>query len=183
MIIGICGKSGSGKTTLAKRILENKNGIHLDIDKIGHYVLTIEEVKKELVNSFGSSILNENSIDRKRLGDIVFSSKLEMNKLKDITWKYMQIEIDKFIEENKDKIIILDWILLPTSKYFNMCDIKVLLNIPYEIRKDRALKRDDITEEKFNLRDEASIDYDRDKFDFILEENNEKEIKRLVKLI
>ena len=39
-----------------------------------------------------------------------------MNKLTDITWKYMQIEIDNFLNINKDKIIIIDWLLLPNSK-------------------------------------------------------------------
>ena len=50
MVIGICGKSGSGKSTFASR-LSNKF-YHLDVDKIGHLVLTFDEVKKELVSSF-----------------------------------------------------------------------------------------------------------------------------------
>lgn len=37
--------------------------------------------------------------------------------------------------------VILDWILLPITKYFNMCDIKVLLDVPTEIRKYRTIKR------------------------------------------
>ena len=42
MIIGICGKSGSGKTTLANQIIENlpTKAVHLDIDKVGHKVLS-----------------------------------------------------------------------------------------------------------------------------------------------
>lgn len=58
-----------------------------------------------------------------------------MDKLTDITWKYMQIEIDNFLNTNKDKIIIMDWLLLSNSKYLDMCDVKILLDIPYEIRK------------------------------------------------
>ena len=120
MIIGICGKSGSGKSTLANEIIEltNNNAIHLDIDKIGHKVLLLPKIQEELINSFGKSIIKEKTIDRKKLGEIVFDSRKEMKKLSDITWKYMQIEIDKFININKDKIIILDWLLLPITKYF-----------------------------------------------------------------
>ena len=183
MIIGICGKSGCGKTTLANQIeeLTNNKVIHLDIDKVGHKVLLLPEVKEELTNSFGESIIKENIIDRKKLGEIVFDSRNEMNKLSDITWKYMQIEIDNFLTIHKDKIIILDWLLLSISKYFDMCDIKILLDIPYEVRKQRAMKRDNISEEAFDLREKASIEFDESVFDYVLKTNDKEIVKRLVK--
>lgn len=114
MIIGICGKSGSGKSTLANQIVEltNNKSIHLDIDKVGHEVLLLPNVKEELVSSFGPSIIQEGIVDRKNLGEMVFNSRHKMKKISDITWEYMQIEIDKFINYNSDKIIILDWLLL-----------------------------------------------------------------------
>ena len=182
MIIGICGKSGCGKSTLANQIIKltNNKAIHLDIDKVGHRVLLLPEVKEKLINSFGKSIINNNIVDRKKLSQIVFSSKTEMNKLSDITWKYMQIEIDNFLNLHKDKIIILDWLLLSVSKYLNMCDIKILLDIPYEIRKQRAMKRDSITEQAFDLREQASIDFDKSAFDYVFEEIDNKTIERLV---
>ena len=183
MIIGICGKSGSGKSTLANQIIEltNNKAIHLDIDKVGHSVLLLPEVKEELINSFGESIIKENIVDRKKLGEIVFNSRNEMNKLSDITWQYMQLEIDYFLNLHKDKIIILDWLLLSISKYFDMCDIKILLDIPYEIRQQRAIKRDNITEEAFDLREKASISYDESDFDYVLKANDKEMVKRLVK--
>lgn len=185
MIIGICGKSGCGKSTLANQIiqLKNKKIVHLDIDKVGHNVLLIEDVKRELINSFGNTIIKNKNIDRKKLGELVFNSRKEMNKLSDITWKYMQIEIDEFINNNKDKIIILDWILLPISKYFNMCDIKILLDIPYEVRKQRTIKRDNISDEDFDLREKASWDYEEENFDYVLKNNEQKSVERLVKLL
>ena len=183
MIICICGKSGSGKSTLSNELKKLDNSVHLDIDKIGHKVLTYDEVKKELINTFGESIISDNNIDRKKLGEIVFNSRLEMNKLSDITWKYMKLDIDNFIYSNKDKIIILDWLLLPITKYFKISDIKILLDIPYEIRKERAMKRDNITQEEFDLREKSSINFNEKDFDYVLKENNKDDIKRLVKLI
>ena len=182
MIIGICGNSGSGKTTLANQIIKSTDNkaIHLEIDKIGHKVLLLPEVKKELIKLYGNKILSESDIDRKKLSTIVFDSKIEMDKLTDITWKYMQIEIDNFLENNKNKIVILDWMLLSKSKYFDMCDIKILLNTPYDIRKRRATRRDNISEESFNLRDQASITYNEENFDYVLK-TNEIDKKKLVK--
>jgi dephospho-CoA kinase len=185
MIIGICGKSGCGKSTLSNQIIKltNNKAIHLDIDKVGHKVLLLPEVKEELINSFGESIIKENIIDRKKLGEIVFDSRNEMKKLSDITWKYMQIEIDKFLNDNKNKIIILDWLLLSITKYFDMCDIKILLDIPYDIRKQRSMKRDNITKEAFDLREKASINFNQEDFDYVLKSNEENFVKKLVKLL
>lgn len=185
MIIGICGKSGSGKSTLANKIIEltKKTVVHLNIDKIGHDVLLIDTVKEELIKSFGSTIIDKDIIDRKKLSKIVFESKIEMGKLTDITWKYMQIEIDKFLNDNKDKIIILDWILLPITKYFNICNLKILLDIPYEVRKSRAIKRDNISESAFDLREKASINYNNEDFDYVLNLIDINVVKKVVELL
>ena len=113
MIICICGKSGSGKSSIAKKITEEiPNSIHIDIDKIGHKSHNDEYVKANLINTFGDNILTNKIIDRKKLGKIVFSSPSEMKKLENITWNYMEKEIDKIINDNKDKLIILDWLLM-----------------------------------------------------------------------
>ena len=172
MIISICGKSGSGKSTLAKKIIEErKNVIHIDIDKIAHQVLTIPIVKQQLQEQF-KDVLTDDEVDRKKLGPIVFSSTKNMDILTRITWPHMEQEIDRIISENKDKIIILDYLLLPKTKYFEQSDLKILLDIPKDIRKQRILKRDNITEDKFDLRDSSSIEYDKDEFDFIISSDN-----------
>ena len=183
MIIGICGKSGSGKSTLANEILKFKRkGIHIDIDKVGHYILTLPEVKQDLIDSFGTSILNGDDIDRKKLGSIVFSSKLMMDILSKITWKYMQLLIHKLIKENENNLIILDWILLPQTKYFHMCDITILLDVSFEERLQRAMLRDKITAEEFVLRDNASITYNNESFDYVFS-NYDIDVKRILEVV
>ncbi len=184
MIIGICGKSGSGKSTLSREIVNtHENAINLDIDKIGHQVIMISEVKEDLVNYFGRNLLNDKEINRKKLAEIVFASRTKMDKLSEITWKYMEHEIDDFIDKHHNNIIILDWLLLPKTKYFSMCDIKILMDIPYEIRKNRVIKRDNITEKEFALRNQASIEFNRDDFDLVIKDNNKEKIRKLVKSI
>lgn len=181
MIICICGKSGSGKSSIAKKITEEiPNSIHIDIDKIGHKSHNDECVKANLINTFGDNILTNKIINRKKLGKIVFSSPSEMKKLENITWNYMEKEIDKIINDNKDKLIILDWLLLPKTKYFSSSNLKILVDVPYEIRKQRVLSRDNITEEKFNLREKATIEYNKKDFDYILTNNNLENIKKKV---
>ncbi len=189
MIIGICGKSGSGKTTLAKEIMNQGNickkqeAIHVDIDQIGHRVLELETVKEQLGEEFGTNIIENNVVNRKKLAQKTFNSEKNMQKLIDITWPSMQDIINDLIILNKENIIILDWQLLQKTEYFNMCDITVLLEIPYKIRKERCLERDKITEEQFDLREKASYNYNKKAFDIILTELHQKNIRKVVKEI
>lgn len=82
--------------TLAEMILEERpNSIHIDIDKIGHKSHNDEKVKNKLINTLVKKILINENIDRKKLVKIVFSNKNEMKKLENITWNYMEEEIDK----------------------------------------------------------------------------------------
>lgn len=180
MLIGLCGKSGSGKSTVARSLVNSKpNIVHCDIDKIGHEVIKKDNVQKELVAYFGTSILTDEVIDRSKLSKLVFSSKVKMKRLESITWKHMQVMINDFIITHENKIIILDWALLYKTEYFNKCDIKVLIDVPYEIRKERAIKRDMISEEKFDLREQASIAYDNSKFDVVITDNVDELRKKL----
>lgn len=180
MIICVCGKSGSGKSTLSmelKKIYIDKL-VHIDIDQIAHNVLNDNIVKKELVETFGNNILTNDFIDRKKLGLIVFNSKERMDKLSNITWKFMKLKIDEIIENNKDKIIILDYLLIYKTDYFKNSDLKILIDVPYEVRRDRCMLRDNISEEEFNLREQGSIDFNEDDFDYILKDINEiKKVK------
>lgn len=170
MIIGITGKSGSGKSTLAKHLETiRKNTIYVDIDKIGHQVNDNENVKMELRKNFGDFIFVEGKISRKRLGNIVFNSDEAMKLLKDITWFEMKKIIEEIIFLNQDRDIILDWALLPSTELFKKCDIKILIDAPYEIRLERTIQRDNITENKFKQRESKSVDYDQFEFDFIVE--------------
>lgn len=180
MLIGICGMQGSGKSTLTKELLKRiPNSVSLDIDVIAHNIYDNPDCFNEVTSTF-KGITIDNKIDRKKLGDIVFSSKEEMDKLTSCTWKYMELEVDNFIKENIDKIIILDWLLLHNTKFLKMCDIKILLDIDQNIRMERIIKRDNISKERFLFRDNAALPYKKDEFNYIFNELDIDKIERII---
>lgn len=183
MLVVLCGKSNSGKGTVSKYLTElSDNVLHVDIDKIAHQVNEKIEVIQKISQVFGKNVIENNKVNRKELGKIVFNNKDEMDKLEAITWKYMEEEIDKFILMNKEKIIILDYIMLPKTKFFKEADLRILVKAPYEKRMQRAILRDNITKELFDQRDKASIEYMEDDFDYIIN-NDDDELKRKVEKI
>jgi dephospho-CoA kinase len=164
--VGVTGKSGVGKSAFAKNYAKEHNYYYLDIDEIGHRVLDDPEVKRQVKEKFGIEVSSSN---RKKLGELVFASRNnEMKELADITWEKMKDIIDQYIEFEGNPGIVLDWILLPHTHYFKMCDLKILVTAPEGLRRERVMKRDNITNEELDLRDNASIEYNENDFDKII---------------
>ena len=163
MLITFSGKSCSGKSNLAKFLASTNNLAYLSIDEIGHKVVNEEQIKNKICEAFNIPI---EYFTRKKLSEIVFNNKEKMDILTDITWARMQEHIDEFISKNEN--VILDWILMPKSKYFEMADINFLIDVPFEERLKRAIERDGISEEKFLERESASFDYSSTSFDYIV---------------
>lgn len=182
MIISIVGLSGSGKSFIAK-LLEDYNSkiLHIDIDKIGHNSHKDPIIKQKLISTFGSDIVENDEISRKKLGEIVFHSEVAMKKLEEITWTYMESIIDSIITNNQDKIILLDWLLLPKTKFFTQSDLRILVTAPQEIRMQRAIKRDNITKEKFLEREASAPQIDEPQFEYIINNINLQDTQERVK--
>lgn len=186
MIICIVGKSGSGKSYICELLRNFSNNIvHLDIDIISHKVIQDSTIYNKLISTFGKSILNSDfkTINRKALGNIVFTSKDEMDKLTQITWPLMESLIDNFILEHSNNIIILDWQLLLKTKYFNLSDLKILVESSYDLRMQKTMLRDNISKEAFEIRDKASFDFSFYKFDYVINNDYSNKIKEMVKEI
>lgn len=183
MLITITGASGSGKSSISEFLCSlDKNIVHLNIDTVGHEILDMPEIKKVVSEKFNLNI-KEDKINRKELGDLVFNNHQNMKQLSDITWDAMENIIDDFIEKNKDKIIILDWILMPKTKYFNVSNINILVQANFNSRMKRAITRDGIDESAFKKREQATVDFTRNNFDYIIENNDIKQTKKEVKKI
>lgn len=166
MIIGVTGKSGSGKSTYAENLSKENGYVVIHIDDIGHKVLESDYIKNKLIEIFGKDSVVNNAVDRKYIGDLIFTHRHLYKELSDLVWDDMKTEIDKLLNSYPD--VILDWLLLPHTHYWNMCGKKFLVVADEDDRKSRVMARDNISAEYLNKRDSAGINYDDILFDEII---------------
>lgn len=167
-IIGVTGKSGTGKSTFSELLANELECPRIDIDKIGHASLKDEEIKEKLYNNFGKEIFDEiGEVNRKALGRIVFGNEEKMQILNNITWGYMKNRLDEVLEE-EHKAVVLEWILLPKTDFWDKCNTKILVTADNSMRKEKIIKRDNISVEYLEQRDESSLDYKPFQFDHII---------------
>jgi dephospho-CoA kinase len=152
--IGITGGTGAGKTS-ALRALEELGALVLDCDAIYHeLVLENEELKAELEARF-PGVLGDDAIDRKRLGEIVFSDPAALLDLNAITHKYVSGEIERRLawwEAQGGTVAAIDAIALIESGRAGKCDVTIGVTAPKETRINRIMKRDAITRKQAELR-------------------------------
>ncbi|MCX7695780.1 MAG: dephospho-CoA kinase [Caloramator sp.] len=180
-IIGLTGGIASGKSTVSKYLISKGLDV-IDADLISRDIYKVGEIAyKMVVQEFGKEILNDDlTINRKKLGQIVFNNIQKLEKLNRITHPIIFEEIKKRIDEilkmNK-KICIVDAALLFESDWYKICDIKWLVYVDKKTQIKRLVERDKISEADAIKRIDAqmSLEQKLKLSDFII--NNSGEIR------
>ena len=111
-IIGLTGGIGSGKSTVSQ-YLAKLGAVIIDADKVGHEAYSPNtDAWRKLVKTFGNRILtSDNTIDRKKLGAIVFGNPEELARLNAIIHPQITKIVKKRIDDYRRKginVIVLD---------------------------------------------------------------------------
>lgn len=109
MKIAITGSIACGKSTVTKYLLKKKYKV-IDADKIGHNILLDFKVKEEIRNIFSDIVFDGETINRQKLGEIVFNDK-KTSLLNDITHPRIKEIINEEFSKEKG-LIFLDIALL-----------------------------------------------------------------------
>ena len=145
MIIGITGGSGCGKTTLLELIREI-GGLVLDCDEIYHQLLLEDEALLAVIEARFPGTVIGGSLDRKKLGRIVFADPGALADLNRITHSAVRREVLSALNK-KSTLAAIDAIGLFEGDLAQLCQVTVAITAPEQERIRRLIARDGITEE------------------------------------
>lgn len=173
-IIGLTGLTGAGKSTVARKLMAY-GCYHIDADKVAREVINNNEnVKNKLKERFGNDVINEDgTTNRPLLASRAFADEESTNALNTITHPAVTEEIQSIIKDMKEigyRGVIIDAIALFESGEDALCDYTVAVIAPRDIRLERIMQRDNITEEKALERINAQKDesFFTSRADFVL---------------
>lgn len=155
-VIGLTGGIGSGKSTVS-RFLSELGAVVLDADKVGHEAYQPgTETWKEVVAVFGQDIIGaDESIDRKKLGAIVFGDPAALERLNKIMHPRMYDLMAARIEEYRRqgvKVVVLEAAILLEAGWTPLVD-EIWVTVASEPTVVRRVReRTDLPQEQIRSR-------------------------------
>ncbi len=151
MIIGLTGSIASGKSTVAKMMtalglpIVDADIVARDVVEPGTKTLTI------IAENFGEAILHaDGSLDRAKLGDIIFHEPAKRKILNDIMHPAIRQEMlrqrDAFVEAGQ-KHIVMDIPLLFESKLQHFVERIIVVSVREDVQLRRLMERNHLTKE------------------------------------
>lgn len=189
--IAITGSIASGKS-LVESFLKQEGAVTLDTDKIVHELLkndrNIINRVYELFSAEGLDVRGESgSIDRKKVGQIVFSDEKKRKNLEKIIHPEVKKIVEDFFRENQDKeLAAVSVPLLFEAGMESMFDYVIAVTADENLRLERLVETRGLTREQALNRIKAQ-DFNEKKLkkaDFVIENNNSpKNLRETVKNI
>ena len=155
-VIGLTGGIGSGKSTVS-RFLAEMGAVVIDADTVGHQAYQSgTETWKDVVAAFGQEVVAaDGSIDRRKLGTIVFGEPEELERLNRIVHPRMYDMMAEQIEDYRRqgvKVVVLDAAILIEANWTPLVD-EVWLTVASEsVVVQRVKERTGLPEEQIRSR-------------------------------
>lgn len=147
--VGLTGGIGAGKSEVSRRLVA-LGAVLIDGDAIAREVVRPGTPGlAAIVAEFGADILlPDGTLDRPRLGRIVFSESARLARLNAITHPLIgQRSQELFEAAPPDGIVVYDMPLLAENNLASLHDVNIVVDVPVEMQVDRLVRQRGMTEE------------------------------------
>ena len=176
-IIGLTGGIGAGKTMVAG-LFESLGAAVIDSDRNAHRELAMPDVVATLRSWWGERVVTEDgTVDRSAIGDIVFCSPKQLQRLESFLYPRMAKRraalIAEFMVDPAVLAVVLDSPKLFEAGLDRECDALVFVESDRRIRLRRVAKSRGWTEDEVARREkyQISLDKKRAKSDYTVVNN------------
>lgn len=176
-IIGITGGIGTGKSTVLSLLKQEYHAYIVEADKLAHeLMLPGEAVYHRITDIFGTDILNiDGTIDRNRLGAIVFKDADSLRKLNEVVHpavkQYILQDMETKKKEGNVEYYVIEAALLIEDGYKTICDELWYIYVEREERIKRLIAGRGGSREKWEhvIGNQSSDDYYRMNCDYVVD--------------
>lgn len=158
-ILGLTGGIACGKSTISAYLKEFGLPV-IDADECSRAVVEKGSIGLEkLTEIFGNKILeNDGTLNRKALGQIVFSDSEQLSLLNSVMEPLIREEISRRLnQENNADLVVLDAPLLIEQHYDKICDFIMTIDVLKKIQLERLIERDNLSEDEAKSRIESQL--------------------------
>ena len=146
--VGLTGGIGSGKTTVSK-VFADKNFKIFNSDDIAKNIIKTDiEIKKSIINSFGSKSFNGSDFNSIYISEVIFSDPKKLELLNSIVHPKVFEKFKKFVKKNLKSKILVESAILFESNFYKLMDYNILLKSPKIERINRIINRDNLSRKK-----------------------------------
>jgi dephospho-CoA kinase len=150
LTIGVTGGIGSGKSTVVRMLAELGAPI-IDVDKVAHWTYAPGgPAYRDVIAAFGEGILaSDRTIDRKKLGAIVFADPAGLRKLTAIVWprtfERMRALVGEMRAAGEKRPIVIEAAVLVEANWMPLFDEVWLVTASRDrvierVERDRGMK-------------------------------------------
>lgn len=151
LIVGLTGGIATGKSTVVNTFKTLGFPI-VDADVIAREVVQVgKPALAKIILAFGPEIVQaDGSLDRKKLGALVFSDDEKRKQLNELLSPFLREAILAQMEEKKRtaSLVVVDIPLLYEGGYAKYMDQVAVVYVPEKMQLDRLMKRDHLTEQE-----------------------------------
>ncbi len=146
--VGLTGGIGAGKSEVSKRLVA-RGAVLIDADAIAREVVEPGSAGlAAIVREFGAGVLlPDGTLDRPKLGSIVFGDPERLAALNAITHPLIGRRSQERLEAApEDAIVVYDMPLLTEGNLASLHDVVIVVDVPVEVQIARLVERRGMTE-------------------------------------